>query len=97
MKQLCIEHCIPLSYIINSSVNKGNFPEELKLANVILIYITDNEQHIRNYRPIAALPFFSKIFEKVIYNKLLEFVNANYILYKKIVGFCQGIQQVMLL
>ena len=34
--------------------------------------------------------FFSKIFEKVIYNKLLEFINANNILYKKQFGFRQG-------
>ena len=34
--------------------------------------------------------FFSKIFEKVIYNKLLEFINTNNILYEKELGFRQG-------
>ena len=34
--------------------------------------------------------FFSNILEKVIYNKLLEFINANNILYEKQFGFCQG-------
>ena len=90
MKQLCNEYCIPLSYIINSSIIQGDFPEELKLAKVIPIYKADNEQHIQNYRPISVLPFFSKIFEKIIYNKLLEFNNANNILYEKQFGFRQG-------
>ena len=54
MKQLCNEYCIPLSYITNSSIIQGDFPEELKLAKVIPIYKADNEQHIQNYRPISV-------------------------------------------
>ena len=68
MKQLCNEYCIPLSYIINSSIIQGHFPEGLKLAKVIPILKSDNEQDIQNYRPISVLPFFSKIFERVIYS-----------------------------
>ena len=90
MKQLCNEYCIPLSYIINSSIIQGHFPEGLKLAKVIPILKADNEQNIQNYRPISVLPFFSKILERVIYNKLLEFINENNILYEKQFGFRQG-------
>ena len=44
---ICLQSiCIPLSYIINSSIIQGDFPEELKLAKVIPIYKADNEQHI---------------------------------------------------
>ena len=64
MKQLCNEYCIPLSYIINSSIIQGDFPEELKLAKVFPIYKADNEQHIQNYRPISVLPFFFKNIRK---------------------------------
>ena len=59
----------------------------------IIILVT----HIQNYRPISVLPFFSKIFEKVIYNKLIEFISANNILYEKQFGSAKGMQQVMLL
>ena len=45
---------------------------------------------IQKYRPISALHFLKKIFEKVIYNKLFEFINANNILYEKQFGFRQG-------
>ena len=60
MKQLCNEYYIPLSYIINSSIIQGDFPEELKLAKVIPIYKADNEQHIQDFRPISVLPLFQK-------------------------------------
>ena len=36
------------------------------------------------------MPFFLKIFEKIIYINLLEFINANNILYEKQFGFRQG-------
>ena len=72
MKQLCTEYCVPLTYIINLSITQGDFPEELKLAKVLPIYKNDDEQLIQNYRPISVLPFYSKIFEKVIYYSLLK-------------------------
>ena len=86
---------MPLLYIINSSVIQGNFPEELKLAKVIPNYKADNEQHIKKYRPISILPFFSNILERVIYNKLLEFINANNILYQKSLNSIKGMLQVI--
>ena len=87
MKQLCTEYCVPLTYIINLSITQGDFPEELKLAKVLPIYKNDDEQLIQNYRPISVLPFYSKIFEKVIYNNILQFIETNNILYDKQFGF----------
>ena len=34
-----------------------------------------------NYRPISLLANFSKFFEKVMYNRLLEFIEKHDILY----------------
>ena len=90
MKQLCTEYCVPLTYIINLSITQGDFPEELKLAKVLPIYKSDDEQLIQNYRPISVLPFYSKIFENVIYNNILQFIETNTILYDKQFGFRKG-------
>ena len=62
----CIEIYIdPLTYLVNLSISQGNFPDELKIAKVFLIYKSDDKQIIQNYRPISVLPFFSKIVEKL--------------------------------
>ena len=44
----------------------------------------------QNYRPISVLPYFSKIYERVIYNHLMQYINSNDILYDKQFGFRKG-------
>ena len=72
---------------INSSFECGIFPNELKLAKVIPIFKNGDKQDISNYRPISILSFFSKIFEKTMYNHLINFIDKNKILYKYQFGF----------
>ena len=84
----CIETYIdPLTYLVNLSINQGIFPDELKIAKVLPIYKSDDKQLIQNYRPISVLPFFSKNFEKIISNHLLNFIDTNNILYDNQFGF----------
>ena len=42
---------------------------------------------INNYRPVSVLAFISKIFEHIMYNRIIEFVNKHNILYKYQFGF----------
>ena len=90
MKQVSNEYCIPLTYLINLSVLQGDFPAEMKLAKVLPIYKADNHQLIQNYRPISVLNFFSKVYERIIYNNLLDFIMDNNILYDKQFRFRKG-------
>ena len=45
---------------------------------------------LNNYRPVSVLPVFSKILERLIYNRLLSFINKHNILYKYQFGFRKG-------
>ena len=45
----------------------------------------------QNYRPIALLSSFSKIFEKVVYERLYNFLTKYDILTERQHGFCQGL------
>ena len=82
MKQLTNEYVIPLTHLINLSVVLGNFPNELKLAKVLPIYNSEEEHFIQNYRPISVLPYFSKMYKRVIYNHLMHYIKGIRILFQ---------------
>ena len=66
------------------------FPSELKLARVVPIFKAGDSSALTNYRPISVLTFFAKVFEKIVYNKLLNFISDNNILYDHQYGFRKG-------
>jgi len=64
-----------LTYLFNSSVYRGVYPEAIKLVKVIPLYKKDDDKIVSNYRPISLLPAISKLFEKLIKNRLSKFLN----------------------
>ena len=87
-----IKHCIakPLTHICNLSFKTGVFPQQLKTANVVPIYKSGDEDIFSNYRPVSVLPVFSKLIERLMYNRLVMFVNNNDFLYRYQFGFQKG-------
>ena len=45
---------------------------------------------LSNYRPISVLNIFSKIFERLMYNKSIQFLTQYNDLYQNQFGFRQG-------
>ena len=79
----CIEYYIyPLTHIINNSIKEVVFPSELKLARVVLLLKSGDSSQITNYRPISILLFLSKIFERIMYNHIVDVMDSNCIIYK---------------
>jgi hypothetical protein len=66
-----------LTYIFNLSFTQGIFPNLLKNAVVVPIYKGGSHSDPSNYRPISILTIFSKLLEKLFYNRLVAFVNAK--------------------
>ena len=77
----------PIRYIFNLSLNKGIFPDKFKVAQVTPIFKSGEKGLISNYRPISVLSCFSKILERIMYNRLYSFLVENNILYDKQFGF----------
>ena len=77
----------PITHIVNLTLETGIFPTELKCAKVIPIFKAGDACSLNNYRPISLLSSFSKILERVIYNKIMTFLEANNILYHHQYGF----------
>ena len=80
----------PLLHVLNLSLLNGVFPSELKVARVIPLYKAGDSLLFSNYRPVSVLPLFSKVLERLMYNRLLSFVNEHKILYSFQFGFRIG-------
>ena len=79
-KQLkLISHGIvqPITILINRSLSEGVFPSSLKIAKVIPIYKKGDHDQLNNYRPISLLTNLSKVFEKVIHNRLYKYFDTS--------------------
>ena len=77
----------PLSYVRNISLQEGLFPDELKIANVIPLYKCDDPKLFNNCRPVSVLPSVSKVFEGIMYNRLVAYLNEYKILFSYQFGF----------
>ena len=77
----------PLANIYNASLEQGIFPDKLKLAKIIPIYKKGDTRNIQNYRPIALLSIFSKLLEKLVYNRVITFIEGMGILNEEQHGF----------
>ena len=77
----------PLKHVLNLSLSTGVFPYELKVARVIPLFKAGDPLLFSNYRPVSVLPLFSKILERLMYNRLLSFINKHKLLYAFQFGF----------
>ena len=64
----------PLLHICNLSFTHGVFPDGMKLAKVIPLFKSGNSMKVNNFRPVSILPILSKILERLMYHRLLKFI-----------------------
>jgi hypothetical protein len=80
-----------IAHLVNCSQASGICPDNSKIARVVPVYKNKGNKHqYENYRPISLLPVFSKIMEKLIYNKVFDFLVRYEILFKSQYGFRTG-------
>ena len=66
-----------LTCIFNQSLLTGIYPSDWKLAKVTPIFKNGSKTDLNNYRPISVIPAVAKIFEKIIYDQLYNYLNVN--------------------
>ena len=79
-----------LTLIINQAFYNGVFPKELKMAKVIPVYKSGSTMELNNYRPISVSNTFSKVFERLMNDRLTKFLDKYNIPYQNQFGFRQG-------
>ena len=70
------EICSPIIHcLFNSSIRNCTFPDKLKMADISPIFKKVDSTSVTNYRPVSILPTISKIYERLIQNQLLEYID----------------------
>ena len=87
IKEIRISINSPLVHICNLSLQQRLFPDELKIANVLPLYKTCDPCVFNNYRPVSLLCVLSKVYEKIMYNRLIIFLENYDILFANQFGF----------
>ena len=67
----------PLFHICDISLKFGCFPDKMKIAKIKPLFKADETELVSNYRPISILPVFSKLLERIIYNKIYNHVTKK--------------------
>ena len=78
---------MPFTALFNESVASGVVPEVLKISSAIPIHESGLTSDAGNYRSISTLSPFSKIFEWLVYDQLLAFMEKENILHQYRFGF----------
>ena len=86
----------PLTQLFNVTVENQHFPNDLKYANVTPLHKKEQIIDKKNYRPISILPSISKIFERLIFKQMTNFIENKISEY--LCGFRKGynIQHVLI-
>ncbi|XP_031358058.1 uncharacterized protein LOC116181770 [Photinus pyralis] len=80
----------PLTTIANMIINTNTFPDLMKIALVLPIFKKGDTESMDNYRPISILPVLSKVFEKILCDQIIKYLETNYLLHAHQYGFRKG-------
>ena len=76
-----------LTKLFNLSLHLGKFPKLWKRANVTPLFKKGNKNDLNNYRPVSLLSCVSKIFEKIVFKYIYNYILENNILSPHQSGF----------
>ena len=80
-----------MSHIINTCIERATWPDTLKKAEIVLIYKSGDKHNATNYRPISLISNIGRVFEKIIYNRIYEFIKKHNIITDQQLGFMKKI------
>ena len=58
------------------SLQEGIFPDDIKVANVLPLFKCGDPEIFNNYRRLSILRSLSKVFEKIMYNRLINGIHG---------------------
>lgn len=76
-----------VTHILNLSIGQAKVPDELKQARVFPLFKKGSRFECNNYRPVSILSSLSKVFEKILFDQIEEYIFKCNILYELQSGF----------
>ena len=80
----------PVELILKEALYTVLFPSNWKKGNIVPIHQKGDKQILRNYCPVSLLPLCRKIFERLMFNKLFNFLLENNLISPNQSGFKPG-------
>ena len=87
LKELVTQITPILEVLFNESLATGQFPDRIKIADVVPLYKSKEHDVVDNYRPISLLLTISKVLEKIVYRRVYKFLNDTGQIYESQYGF----------
>ena len=90
----------PLVLIYKNCIENGTFQKYGKKSNIVPVHKKGDKRIINNYRPVSLLPIFGKIFERILFNSLFNYIQRNNLLCEHQSGFRpndSGVYQLLLI
>ena len=69
--------CEPLHHLFSVSIQKKTLPDEWKVHTISPIYKSGDRSLVANYRPISLLCSVSKVLEKLVYCRIIDFLSSR--------------------
>ena len=78
MVRICDDAVIkPLSNIYKNCIEINSYPDTWKKSNIVLVHKKGDKQNVNSYKPVSLLPILGKIFEKILFSSIFEYLQEN--------------------
>lgn len=75
--RLSLSLSLPLCILFNKSMKESKFPSRWKIGFVSPVFKEGDKNCVANYRPVTILCAMSKVFERLVFNKLFDDVKSD--------------------
>ena len=81
LKQCSLSLYRPLPYLFSLSLSQSYLPLEWRTHLIKPVFKSGDKNSLKNYRPISLLPVVSKVLEKLVYNRIVDFISSSMSIY----------------
>ena len=75
MTKICGKSILkPLIILLQNSTKSSHYPDIWKKSNIIPVQRKNDKELVKNYRPTSLLPILVKLFEKIVFNRIYNFL-----------------------